>query len=649
MRYRVGGLALLVLLGAWWATRVRSREAERGTPAAAGASSPEPGPARESPVASAAVPESAREPAVGQPKPPAPPLAPKWRAHTITGRVLDPEGRPRPRAEVRFFWARRGRPEQVSDWTDAEGRFQLALADAGARGDLLATVAGHTLAPALRTGVEAGGEALTLQLGPPSVFALQVVDPYGAALVPERVSFHWVLADWTREDRDDALGKLRWARPPCPFRVHLDDRAIEGGWFGPFAPEEVGDVLTLRVPRYPTVEGRVLHEEEAVSGATVEVEPFVPGRTGGLSRAPWGETGRTDARGEFRLLVRSPGSYRLRAFHPDHGVGRALPLELDGTQDRVGIVLELSEPLGSVRGRVVLPAGRAPAEIRLFVAERRRSLRGDGTFLLPGLEPGHHVLRIVEGPPGEPEDGWLAGSFVRTPSWLEREALFPVDVEAGRIAEVLLDLTAPPPVRLEGRVELGASVIDATGAFNREPVGAVLERAPEGDREGRALLDAQGGFSLGLHAPGPYRLRLALMFVGAESSVWSVTDAVTLAPGAQDWRLALEPGSLRIRVGEEPEELGLAPPSLAWRGEGGLEVTVSGARHEPDGFLYEHVPPGALRCTLSPGGETFEVAVRSHETAELLVPQAVRDALRAAFDARPRGLVEPSYLEVGAY
>lgn len=646
MRYRLGGLALLVLLGAWWATRARRPEAERGAPAAAGASAADTGPARESPVDSASLPESARGP-LEPPKPSAASSLPS--TATISGRVLDPEGRPRPRAEVRFFWASRGRPEKVGGRTDAEGRFQLALSDAEARGELLATVAAHTLAPAVRAGVEAGDEGLTLQLGPPSLFSLRVVDQYGVALLPEHVSFHWVLADWTREDRDDALGMLRWARPPCPFRVHLDDRAMEGGWFGPFAPEEVGDVLTLRVPRYPYVEGRVLREGRPVPEAMVEIEPFVPGMTGGVSRAPWGEASRTDARGEFRLLVPSPGSFRLRAFHPDHGAGRALPLELDDARDRVGIVLELSESLGSVQGRVVLPAGRAPSEIRLFVADRRRSLRRDGTFLLPGLEPGHHVMRVVEGLQSEPEDAWLWGSYVRAPSWLEREALFPVDVEPGRVSEVLLDLTALPSVRLEGRVELGAPVVDATGAFNREPVGAVLERGPEGDREARALLDARGVFSLGLHAPGPYRLRLALMFVDAESSVWSVTDAVTLDAGAQDWRLAVEPGSLRLLLREEPEGLGLAPPSLAWRGEGGLEVTVWGARQESGGFLYEHVPPGTVRFTLSPGGETFEVVIRSQETAEFLVPEAVRDALRDAFDARPRGLVEPSYLDAAYY
>lgn len=598
------------------------------------------------------------EPSTGRAAVEARPSAPPPRAPAIRGRVLGPDGEPYARGEVRFAWVRRGRAELVRTKTRADGGFELFPPDPEARGDLLATAAGHAHAPVARLDVAAGVEELELRLAPRRTFELRLHDQDGHALEPSELSFHWILAGVTREDDEQALGKLRWAVPPVPFRIHLHDAGLVEEWLGPFDPAEVGPaevnaVLALGVQRRPFVQGAVFAGGRPVAGAEVRLEAVATDPEGARMRY-FPSPARTDARGEFRIRMDVLGAFRARAFHPEGGLGRGGEWTVVPGRDLAGLVLELTEPPGAIAGRVVLPAGRAPEEVALRIGERTRTLGAEGSFTLPGLEPGRHVLRAVQGNPGAARDAWAWASDAPL-AWLAHDTALAVEVRPGETSAVLLDLVAPPPVRLVGRIELGTEVSDATGFGNFEPQGVRFTDAAGKRDEGRARLRSGGTFAAGFADPGARRLRVELLLEPSLAS-WSVSDELALAPADNRWDLVLVPGKLRLVLDDAlSERLELAPPPVLRWSDGGLAIEVGApigglARATPGALLYEAVPPGRVRFALTPGGTVFEAFVRPGETSELRLPASAQAELRAAFDVRATGLVTPSYLvEEGFY
>ncbi|HEX6885548.1 MAG TPA: carboxypeptidase-like regulatory domain-containing protein [Planctomycetota bacterium] len=567
------------------------------------------------------------------------------RAPVLRGRLLAPDGRPYGRGEVRFAWIRHGRAELVRTKTRADGGFELFPGEPSARGDLLATAFEHELGPVARLDVAAGEQGLELRLAPARTLELRFRDQDGGELVPAELSFHWILAGVTREDEEQSLGKTRWALPPVPFRIHVHDARVVEEWLGPFEPAEVGEVLTLGLHRRPFVRGLVLAAGRPVEGAEVRLEPLAidPGSTR-LRVFP--SPARTDARGEFQVRVDEPGTFQARVFHPQHGLGRSGPWTVEPERDLAGLTLELTEPAGAIAGRVVLPVGRQPEEVAIRIGDRTRTLDAEGSFTLPGLEPGLHVLQPVQGKPGAALGAWTWTNAAPL-GWLTHELALLVEVRSGGTSEAVLDLVTPPPVRLAGRIEVGVEVSDATGFGNFEPQGVRFDGAARD--EGRARLRAGGAFAAGFGGPGARRLRVELL-LEPDLACWSVSDEVVLAPGDNRWDLALVPGKLRLVMDGAPgEELELSPqPVLRWNdGSRAIEVgaRIGGlAQASPGTLLYEAVPPGRVRFVLGPGGTEFEAFVRPGETTEFRFPASARAELRAAFDVRASGLVAPSYL-----
>jgi len=605
----------------------------------------------ESPLRSEAAPTSiagtsalAREPVPLEVQPPA--AAP--RRPSIRGRVLTPDGTPYGQGLVRFATVRHGRAELEEARTTSDGAFELIPADSSAHGDLLVSAARHEFAPVAQLGVTASDAELEFRLLPPSTFAVRLRDARGIELEPHRLSFHWILAGVTREDREDALGKLRWARSPVPFRIHVKAVHVLDEWLGPFEPGAVGEVLELEVRRRHSVRGIVLAGGAPVPGAEVRLERLED-PSGERGRVFGG--GRTDERGEFWFRVDEPGVFRPVAFHSSHGRGQAPELRC-GDADLDGLTIKLSEPPGRIEGRILLPDGRSTALLAVEFAHRLRTPRADGTFLLPDVEPGVHVLRLVGGDPEDPRDSWTwhrgqgVPGLAYTPSWS-------VEVRPGAASSVVLDLSAPRAVRLEGRIDLGRDVEDASTFGNREALGVYFWREGGTGLETQAVPSRQGEFAAEFESPGQRRFEFHLQLGAlAEGGSWRVRDVLDLAPGVQHWDLTLAPGALRLRAPGvdlmfEPE------PKLHWQGAGELTIEVPGSlsgmvESTPGSVLYHAVPPGLVRFTLVPDGATYEASVRSGETTEFLLPESARAELEAAYDQRTEGIALPSYLtEIG--
>jgi len=590
------------------------------------------------------------------------------RVAALRGRVLTPTGEPCGGATLRFATVRRGRAELEQTKSGPDGRFELVPAASAARGDLLATADAHEFAPAVRRDVAAGPEELELVLAPGQTFAVRFVDAQGVALEPHQLSFHWMLAGVTREDDEDALGKQRWIRSPVPFRIHVNDPALVNDWCGPFEPSTIGDVLVVDVRRRALVRGIVRAGGAPVAGAEVRLESVA---------APASEPGRvltrtqTDARGEFlwRLTAAEtsgPLAFRPVAFHALHGRGLGPELVCDGQRDLDGLEIELNEPLGRIEGRILLPPERDAGELVVQLGSRARTPREDGSFLLPEVEPGLQTVGVAPGTPEWPRDAWqwLSSEPVH---WLGHKPTWNVEVRSGATSELTLDLATPAPVRIEGRIELGKAIMDASTLGNFAARGVTFQRDGVPGVEGQAFLDAAGRFAAGFAKPGARRFELQIMlshrgdgtgdpqlnpslFV---TSTWTVRDSLELVPGLNDWDLVLAPGALRLRA--PGAELELSPgPDLHWQGPGECTVDVQGwaALYDSsqEALTYAEVPPGRVTFQLVPDGTTYEAVVRSGETTEFLLPESARPELEAAYDVRANGLQLPSYLmDMGGY
>jgi hypothetical protein len=602
--------AFLVLAGlcalaglVWLATRATERESSSLRDA--GASSEATGPGDEVALpapasASDAEARTALAPAAGRPRV-------QWqedaeRASAITGRVRRADGTPCPRAELRYVWDEEGRPCAASARSDDEGRFVVEPHAPDARGDLLAFRTSD--APAVALGVAAGTQGLELVLASLELLTLEVRGARGETLASAEATFSWQLSGhlvqdlrWRRE--------LAWELPPVPFAVEVSARGHRTELFGPFDPADLGArlVLALELEPLPGVRGRVTHGGQAVPGAEVSLRAVASERR---SLEEWGEPEgnavRADAEGRFEF-PQPRGRHELIAFAVPQGQGVLGPLELDGETDVDGLELELTRALGSIEGRVLLPAGHGPEELWLQASEGNRPLRADGGFTLPDLPPGPFTVSLGISPLGNSRpplgERWIRPSHpLGVPEWLPTDPSYTVEVVSGRCTRLEIDLASPAACRLAGVLRIDGlppplRAGNATSSFV-ERSQAVLDRGPRTVRQSAAALDAEGTFQLSAHGPGEYRLELGFGIDGARNETWAVRTRVALAPGVLPWRLDLATGSLHV-VGTR----GVALPGLTavWIGPDGTEVRVSYPELDTAAgeAFFQCVPAGTVR------------------------------------------------------
>lgn len=559
--------------------------------------------------------------------PPAPPPS------SLAGIVRDPRGRP-VRAWLTYVWSDRGRMRDASTWSGEDGRFELALSDPQARGDLVVSAPRDEWTPTARPGLAAGARDLELTLGWPATFDVEVRDGEEDPLPHASCAFYWELSGYAVPGEARQFGRdgKHWPVSPVPFRVAVQSDTAENGWFGPFDPSEVGERLTLHVRRHARVGGRVLHAGAPVAGASVWFERVVPSLSEGSvrdDRRPYGPRGKSDAEGRFTFPARWRGRFVPRAFHVPEGAGRAETITCDGQTDLDGLVIELDRPPGAIAGRVILPGGHRPSEVLLTAstAPGYRVLRPDGAFLLPDLPPGPCRLSVKESfeEEGEAGERWLMISDgpTRGPAWLPQEFHLEVSVPAGGTVAVTFDLSAIPPCRLEGRVLPGVAFRSDEVGLHTGPPLLILDEGNEWDADGEVRLGEDGRFWLGLAQPGTKRLFLELAFPDNESK-WRVTDRVELHPGTRTWNLSPPTGALRL-LPADPERALTSGPELHWLGAGELGIDVRfPTREEARGsLLYPRVPAGRVRFELpgEAGPVHHEVEIPAGETTELRLPE----------------------------
>ena len=537
----------------------------------------------------------------------------------IEGIVLDPAGAPALGTSVAFYWKAGETLRMTSTDVDRSGHFTLVLDEKDLVGALLvSTYRGSQLRTELLDPFMAGQRDLEVRLAVADPMTIDIRDVQDLPVEPGQCWIRFsldVLGHWEDPSRAGhrrgIFSEGTHERPPVPFLVHLSC-GLGPQTFGPFRPEEVGDVLVLRMASSRTVRGRVTWNGTPVEGAFVALfREKQPAREFSESLAEQGRFIRgadSDARGEFAISIRQSDRCVVRATKLPLGSGQLGPVFVDAERGLEGLEIVLTDPPGEIRGRVIAPEGRAPDQIALVFATigDRFLLQPDpeGSFQASGLAVGAWTLRACSSP------GLTAGIlyrnsfsfYERPPEWLLDDAPVHVVLGPGAIAEVALDLSRKAPCQLQGRIRLTGTELSERPRddFLEQTVCLALESGST--EESRSALGADGNFRIGSRAPGPHRLRIELELQRGREEV-IVLDRVDMVDGTRTWEHDIPTGELRVRVAPELWKRG--PVEHRWRGAEELRVICrSPIRSDPDKtYVFSAVPAGRGEIELQVSGE----------------------------------------------
>lgn len=216
----------------------------------------------------------------------------------------------------------------------------------------------------------------------------------------------------------------------------------------------------------------------------------------------WGYTGvDADDRGNFMATGVHPGPATVTPYHPQHGMGKLLELEIPESSDPSPVVLELlitSE--GTVSGRVRARTGPLPPGLTVAAyangnfAARSVRVDEDGRYTIPGLQRLPH--RIVIQRAGGLRQGKNAEELTEQVVDLEAretaEADFVLDIEgmvelSGRVENA--DRSAEPDafVTITNSMVRHRTLTDEAGRFNVEVPGGTTYTVEVTARDGTSL------------------------------------------------------------------------------------------------------------------------------------------------------------------
>ncbi len=333
------------------------------------------------PLQSPAAREEAKAPPCAEPK-----AADDKKVMTVTGRVLDGDGRPLPGAEVAVLATDKvgrrggdlssGKPEVLGRGkADAEGRFRLDVPrPSSARVREFALVAGGAGHGLGWQSFDAGADkpALDLRLAPEQVILGRFVDGQGqpAGGVTVRVS-----AVWRGDNRSDGISAPTAGKePPCWPKAAVTDKdgrfEVRGVGRDALATLGVSDerfatqdftlatdgkdggkeVLKTLEPAH-LIEGTITYADtgKPVPGARLTVYASESGRGSWWS----GRDGNADEKGRYRMIPSPGNEFQVSVYAPDGAPYLTLQQQLTWPKAAVKQVLDFKLPRGVlVQGRV---------------------------------------------------------------------------------------------------------------------------------------------------------------------------------------------------------------------------------------------------------------------------------------------------------
>jgi RNA polymerase sigma factor (sigma-70 family) len=194
---------------------------------------------------------------------------------TLSGRVVDPDGRPVPGLELTF-----SATDQDDGWwnavTDARGAFHFAPLD-GAPQDISARAPAWEWEDLERGGVAPGMHGFVLAFERSQWVEVEVRDPAGVSVRNGRVVGLPADGPTARplqrcESPLDAAGRARLRRPLSALRVRVEAPGFRDRILGPFEPALFPRPLAVTLEPVPALLGQVSRSDgEPAAGATVSL------------------------------------------------------------------------------------------------------------------------------------------------------------------------------------------------------------------------------------------------------------------------------------------------------------------------------------------------------------------------------------------
>jgi len=526
----------------------------------------------------------------------------------IAGRVLDPDGRPVPRAILHtwFMAATYGSGSEVM--ADEEGRFELRLEQRVVH-DLTFADPEQRFSEVYRDSVEPGTLDLEVRFEEPRWLALEVraggkpFESFALDLDGQDGTRRRRMSVATRPEREAPFpdGRTELRVPTAPFTLRAEALGFADARTGPFAPHEAPAGLVLELQPLPGVRGRVLQADgspatEAKVGLHQLFGPMVELEHNGfrLRHHAWPRTSTsTDAEGRFVLYPPPLGEGKftaresvLRVTAPGHAPTELAPAVYD---PQIGLELELR----LLRGGVVEGAARHapsldPSGFLVLFHRGDGDLRTvrlgpDGQYRLEHLTPGGWWVEVLQAE--------MLGARSSSSSTLHDEPapLFePYDLEVveGETTRHDVNLDAHAPSALRGELRLSGRSVDGwSAALFDESIG-------RDEIASSVALDGAGRFHLEVASPGRYVLVLSAP--KETGGRLELRETLTLAPGEQDWSLELAPGRVE---GSGAVDRGTRERfyRYEWRGSVAGHALSAQVRIVPEktgAFVLPSVPPG---------------------------------------------------------
>jgi RNA polymerase sigma factor (sigma-70 family) len=445
---------------------------------------------------------------------------PKQTGATVTGRVIDLEGKPIAGARVASGSDRMKAPFSETT-TDAQGRFTFRDIPPG---ELILTAQARGHAPDLKKLTIGQDRPLVeIRLGPGRTIRGRIVDAHdkpiaGAPIAVDAWRGHHSLK-WNTET--DAEGRFRWDEAPVDM-VMIDLGSLGFGSKRFWETSPIVAEFTIPMQRALRIRGAVT---DAETGRTVKTFTVIPGYDWGHGDPPSWEfdQARSHSGGAYDITLSTDYPLRVVRIEADGylpGISRGFKDDEDSTYFNAKLrrgswtrgIVRLPDGSPLVGAEVLLVAPRAPAFIKNGAPQGRKDLRvlrtdADGRFAFPRQEPPFTIVVLHD-----------RGFAERT-----------VDAKPAPA----YDLTIQPWGRVEGILRIGSR----PGAG--EPVGLSYE--PEGGtREsipwwsGEATTDASGRFVLERVKPGPVTVARNIPVKETESvrTIYRGSSAqVDVAPG----------------------------------------------------------------------------------------------------------------------
>lgn len=362
----------------------------------------------------------------------------------ITGVVLDPDGKPVPRAAVSAYFDVGHESGMRMRHADATGHFEI-LVELDTSYAIVAADDSGRFAPAAAFDVAQGTRGLELRLGAAGELLFDVRDSEGNAVRGAVLALAPWIGDSTSffdaRPRELEAGRYAAKSPGLPFSLEVSAAGLRPRKLERLEPSACVAPFEVVLERASRLRGQVVVAGRPIAGARVTSHAAI--EQGWMTRDGFdclydpnaADSLTTAAAGTFEITA-SPGELLwLRAEAPGWAAADLGPIRVPDERE---LVLELTAG-GAIEGRVLLPDGRDGEGTVVGVnrgdGEPRTVRAGPGgAFRFEGLAPGNWQVQRCEREL-DPH------SRQTTRSSQDKPTEWPCTVHVGRVTRFDLDLT----------------------------------------------------------------------------------------------------------------------------------------------------------------------------------------------------------------